>query len=120
MGTFIVYAERSGAPRRILTNATDADASSQLLPGERMILWTDTDIENVGGLAGYADFLASALGLPVLPSSRCCALDDNLTVIAVCMADPLLDVFEGSSLLVQDDDAQIGWQLQSDGTWLQP
>lgn len=118
MATAIIYAAGSGRVRRILSEVDLGDLRSHCDEGEAVALWDDNDVEP-GVLPSVYDaeaHIAMLLGR-MIPSSRCVVLDENNTVILALMADPLLDTYEGN-LIVQDDDAQIGQTLQSDGGWL--
>lgn len=118
MATAIVYAAASGRVRRILSEVDLGDLRSHCDDGEAVALWDDNNVmpgalPNVNNAEAY---IAMILGR-MIPNSRCVVLDENNTVILALMADPLLDTYEGN-LIVQDDDAQVGQTLQSDGSWL--
>jgi hypothetical protein len=117
VATAIVYAAESGRVRRIISEVDLGALTSHASEGEAVALW---DVRNVKAgtnpdVNEATAYVANLLHIDV-PSSRCVALDANNTVTQVLMADPLLDMF-GDCQIVQDDDAQIGQTLQSDGSW---
>jgi hypothetical protein len=118
MATCIIYAARTGVVRRIITDVPAPNFYQHVGPGEAYIQWNEADVAD--GTYPSADeasaFIAAQIGLTNSPSARCVAIDDGLAVVAVLMADPLIDVHDGL-LLVQDDSAEIGNVLQADGSF---
>jgi hypothetical protein len=116
--TAIIYAAASGRVRRIISEVDLGALTSHASDGEAVALWSTYDIlwgDPLPDVDAATAHVAALLKIAV-PSSRCVALDANNTVTQVLMADPLLDMF-GDCQIVQDDDAQIGQTLQSDGSW---
>lgn len=136
MPTAIIFAGQSKACRRVVT--TDEDESKLLLhlgKGEGMIVIGPEVTANAGLRIVTGDdstlFRITAAGDTVLDSetidaliekvtgvkpasARCVVLSDDLTVVQIEMADPLLDTHP-AGLLVREADAIPGDVLQPDG-----
>jgi hypothetical protein len=100
----VFYATESKILRRKVVPDDDAQLERLVVPSGESVLWMPLDLPHDDRACRAA--IAAVTG--VVPSSgRCCVVDDDGVVIAVCNADPALDIHPRGRLIASDN-AQPG------------
>ena len=101
----VLYATESKILRRkVIPDDDDEQLRRLIVPAGESVLWMRLDQPHDDASCRAA--IAAATGV-VPPSGRCCVVDEAERVVAVCNADPALDVHPHGRL-VANDNAETG------------
>lgn len=114
----IIYGEQSGIIRRFIHAARIEELAGHYGKGESIVILDAKEIEQSGKPDLYRgmEIVAEKRGKPA-EDSRCIVIDnDSGEIVSVLLADPVLDVMPGKSLL-QNAKAEPGWKLDDKGEY---